>query len=255
MDWNLTRADSLHARIIRIQNFLGIVANDEWAAVRAAKSLKTTWSESQTLPGSDMLDRHVRASAVERDETLVNRGDPAAALAVTAKQLSATYWWPFQSHASLGPSCATVDFRPEGTTIWSASQGPHGLRANFARVFGIAEDKLRVIFLDGSGSYGSNGNDDAAADALLLSRAVGKPVRKRSFVIERTVRNMRPQLLLVAHRRPQRGAVAGGVQPFNPPITPFQHDRPRPRRRRCSLGHTDVAARECAGQPAAARSR
>ncbi|PYS42283.1 MAG: xanthine dehydrogenase family protein molybdopterin-binding subunit [Acidobacteria bacterium] len=165
------------ARIVRIQNFLGIVANDEWAAVRAAKSLKTTWSESQTLPGSDMLDRHVRASAVERDETLVNRGDPAAALAVTAKQLSATYWWPFQSHASLGPSCATVDFRPEGTTIWSASQGPHGLRANFARVFGIAEDKLRVIFLDGSGSYGSNGNDDAAADALLLSRAVGKPVR------------------------------------------------------------------------------
>src|SRR5207248_8692754 len=69
------------------------------------------------------------------------------------------------------------DFRAEGTTIWTASQGPHGLRANFARVFAIPEDKLRVIFLDGSGSYGSNGNDDAAADALLLSRAVGKPVR------------------------------------------------------------------------------
>jgi nicotinate dehydrogenase subunit B len=98
-------------------------------------------------------------------------------LSSTAKPLSATYWWPFQSHASLGPSCAVVDFRPEGTTIWTASQGPHGLRANFARVFGIPEEKLRVIFMDGSGSYGSNGNDDAAADALLLSRAVGKPVR------------------------------------------------------------------------------
>jgi CO/xanthine dehydrogenase Mo-binding subunit len=70
-----------------------------------------------------------------------------------------------------------VDFKPEGTTIWTASQGPHGLRSNFARVFGIPQDKVRVIFLDGSGSYGSNGNDDAAADALLLSRAVGKPVR------------------------------------------------------------------------------
>src|SRR5437870_7444246 len=51
------------------------------------------------------------------------------------------------------------------------------MRANFSRVFGIPEDKLRVIFLDGSGSYGGNGNDDAAADALLLSRAIGKPVR------------------------------------------------------------------------------
>ena len=164
-------------RVVRIQNFLAVVANDEWAAVRAAKVLKATWSESQTLPGSDMLDRFVRATAIERDETIVNRGDPSTALPSAAKQLSATYWWPFQSHASLGPSCAVVDFRPEGTTIWTASQGPHGLRANFARVFGIPEDKLRVIFLDGSGSYGSNGNDDAAADALLLSRAVGKPVR------------------------------------------------------------------------------
>src|SRR5262249_25951429 len=101
-------------RIVRIQNFLGVVANDEWAAVRAAKELKATWTESQPLPGSDMLDKVVRASAVERDETLVNRGDPAGALAATAKQFSATYWWPFQSHASLGPSCAVVDFRPEG---------------------------------------------------------------------------------------------------------------------------------------------
>src|SRR5215510_4827857 len=164
-------------RVVRIQNFLAVVANDEWAAVRAAKVVKATWSESQTLPGSDMLDRFVRATAIERDETIVNRGDPSTALPSAAKQLSATYWWPFQSHASLGPSCAVVDFRPDGTTIWTASQGPHGLRANFGRVFGIPEDKLRVIFMDGSGSYGSNGNDDAAADALLLSRAIGKPVR------------------------------------------------------------------------------
>ena len=163
-------------RVVRIQNFLGVVANDEWAAVRAAKTLKATWSESQTLPGSDGLDRTVRASAIERDETIVNRGDPGNA-ASAAKQLSATYWWPFQSHGSLGPSCAVVDFRPEGTTVWTASQGPHGMRTNFSRVFGIPEEKLRVIFLDGSGSYGSNGNDDAAADALLLSRAIGKPVR------------------------------------------------------------------------------
>jgi nicotinate dehydrogenase subunit B len=150
-------------RVVRIQNFLGVVANDEWAAIRAAKALKTTWSESQTLPGNERLDEFVRATAIERDETIVNRGDPGTALPSTAKQLSATYWWPFQSHASLGPSCAVVDFRPEGTTIWTASQGPHGLRASFARVFGIPEDKLRVIFMDGSGSYGSNGNDDAAA--------------------------------------------------------------------------------------------
>jgi nicotinate dehydrogenase subunit B len=164
-------------RVVRIQNFLGIVAADEWAAIRAAKELKVTWTEEQGLPGSDNLDRHVRESAPDRDETIVNKGDPAAALPGTTRQLSALYVWPIQSHASLGPSCAVADVRPEGTTIWTASQGPHGMRANFSRIFGIPEDKLRVIFLDGSGSYGGNGNDDAAADALLLSRAIGKPVR------------------------------------------------------------------------------
>ena len=165
------------ARVVRIQNFLGIVAPDEWAAIRAAKELKVTWTEEQGLPGSDNLDRHVRESVPDHDETIVNKGDPAAALPGTTKQLSALYVWPIQSHASLGPSCAVADVRSEGTTIWTASQGPHGMRANFSRIFGIPEDKLRVIFLDGSGSYGGNGNDDAAADALLLSRAIGKPVR------------------------------------------------------------------------------
>src|SRR2546427_203841 len=165
------------ARVVRIQNFLGIVAPDEWAAIRAAKELKVTWTEEQGLPGSDNLDRHVRESVPDHDETIVNKGDPAAALPGTTKQLSALYAWPIQSHASLGPSCAVADVRPEGTTIWTASQGPHGLRRNLAKIFGIPEDKLRVIFLDASGSYGTNGGDDAAADALLLSKTVGRPVR------------------------------------------------------------------------------
>src|SRR5438093_2306172 len=163
--------------VVRIESFLAVVAPDEWAAVRAARALKATWSAWEGLSGSAGLDRYVRESAVERTETLVHRGDPAAALPTAVTQLAATYSWPFQSHASLGPSCAVADVRPEGTTIWTASQGPHGLRRNLAQIFGIPEDKLHVIFLDASGSYGTNGGDDAAADALLLSKTVGRPVR------------------------------------------------------------------------------
>ncbi|PYS51848.1 MAG: xanthine dehydrogenase family protein molybdopterin-binding subunit [Acidobacteria bacterium] len=164
-------------RVVRMESFLGVVANDEWAAVRAAKALKTIWSEWQGLPGSEGLDRYVRQSAVDRDEAIVDRGDPSRAMPAAAKQLSASYTWPYQSHASLGPSCAVADVRPDRTTIWTASQGPHGMRTNFARIFGIPQEKLRVIYLDGSGSYGGNGNDDAAADAVLLSKAIGQPVR------------------------------------------------------------------------------
>jgi nicotinate dehydrogenase subunit B len=164
-------------RVIRIESFLGVVAKDEWAAVRAAKEIKAAWSDWQGLPGSEGLDHYVRQAPVERDQAIAGRGDVNAALSSAAKQLSATYYWPYQSHASLGPSCAVADVNESGTTVWSSSQNPYGLRANLAKVFGISADTLRVVYLDGSGSYGTNGADDAAADALLLSRAAGQPVR------------------------------------------------------------------------------
>lgn len=164
-------------RIVRVDGFLGVVAKDEWAAIRAARELKATWSEWQGLPGSEGLERYLREAPVAEEQTVVNRGDAAAGLAAAAKQLSATYYWPFQSHASLGPSCAVADVKDEGVSVWSATQNPFSLRGNLAKVFGIPQDKIRVIYLDGSGSYGTNGSDDAAADALLLSRAVRQPVR------------------------------------------------------------------------------
>jgi CO/xanthine dehydrogenase Mo-binding subunit len=165
------------AQVVRVENFLAVVAKDEWAAVRASKALKATWSDEQGLPGSEGLDRQVRESAVDHDQVIVTKGDTPAALSSAAKQLSASYSWPFQSHASLGPSCAVADVKAEGATVWTASQGPHGLRNNFAKVFGIPADRLRVIYMDGSGSYGTNGGDDAAADAFLISKTLGKPVR------------------------------------------------------------------------------
>jgi nicotinate dehydrogenase subunit B len=164
-------------KVVRLESFLGVVAPDEWAAVRAARELKATWSEWQGLPGHDGLERWVRDAAVDKDQALVSKGDPAAALPGSTKQLSATYRWPFQSHASLGPSCAVADFRSDGLTVWTSSQSTHGLRGSFAKMFGIPNDKVRVIYMDGAGSYGGNGNDDAAADAVLLSRAAGTPVR------------------------------------------------------------------------------
>src|SRR5947207_260642 len=165
-------------RIVRLENFLAVVASDEWAAVCAARALKATWSEGQGLQGSDGLERWTRAAALDRDQAVVNRGDALAALGGGAKRLSATYFWPFQSHASLGPSCAVADVRGYGgATIWSAAQGTHGLRSNLSKVFGLSPDKVRVVFLDGSGSYGTNGGDHAAADAVLLSKTLGQPVR------------------------------------------------------------------------------
>jgi CO/xanthine dehydrogenase Mo-binding subunit len=164
-------------RVVRIENFLAVVTKDEWAAVRAARELKASWGEGPALPGSEGLDVYLRQSAIDRDEAVLNSGNSTTALAGAAKKLSATYYWPNQGHASLGPSCAVADVRDGGVTVWSSTQGPHGLRVNLAKVFGIPLAKMRVVYMDGAGSYGGNGNDDVAADAVLLSKTVGAPVR------------------------------------------------------------------------------
>jgi nicotinate dehydrogenase subunit B len=66
---------------------------------------------------------------VETAQPAVNRGDTAAAMAASAKQLASTYYWHFHSHASLGPSCVVADFKESGTTIWSSTQDAYGLRS------------------------------------------------------------------------------------------------------------------------------
>jgi CO/xanthine dehydrogenase Mo-binding subunit len=163
-------------RVVRRHDFLGLVAANEWDAERAARTLKARWTATQTLAGSENLFDTVRTSRVAHEEVLRQAGDPAPLLA-GGRVLAATYRWPVQSHGSIGPSCAVADVRADAATIWSASQATHAHRPLFARFLGLPAGQVRLIYVNGAGSYGTNGSDDAAADAALLSQAVGAPVR------------------------------------------------------------------------------
>ena len=165
------------ARVVRIRDFLGVVARTEWDALSAARMLKAHWSGGGKLVGDAAVREWLRAGPFEADETLVAKGDAKASLANAGKRLSGEYYWPMQSHASLGPSCAIADVRNGKATIYSASQATHRFRETIVRLLGLPRDAVRVIYADGAGCYGMNGHDDAAADAALLSRAVSAPVR------------------------------------------------------------------------------
>ena len=166
-----------HAQIVRVRDFLAVAAPREWDGVRAMRTLKANWSEAATLPGSDALFEAVRATPVARTETMRSVGDATAVLASAPRVLHASYAWPIQSHGSMGPSCAVADIRDGGGIVWTASQGTHRLRKTIARLLGLDAAKLRLVYMDGSGSYGTNGNDDVAFEAALLSRELRLPVR------------------------------------------------------------------------------
>ena len=169
--------DFAGASVVRIKDFLAVVASDEWTAIRAARALRAQWSEWSGLPEQGKLIATLRADPGITDEVLVTRGQPEASGREGAKTLTASYFWPMQSHGSIGPSCAVADVNADAATVWTASQGTHGNRNTFARFLGLPRDKVRLIYLDGAGCYGMNGHEDAAADAAILSRAVGRAVR------------------------------------------------------------------------------
>jgi len=164
-------------KVVRQQNFLAVVAESEWAAIKAADRLKATWSSWSELPEMASLYDHVRKTPVNKDEVTLNRGDAQAALGGAAKTLSATYDFAIHTHGSIGPSCAVADFKDGGLTVWTASQATHWLRRDLATTFGIPVERIRCLYADGAGCYGRNGHEDAAADAVLLSRELGRPVR------------------------------------------------------------------------------
>ena len=92
------------------------------------------------------------------------------------KRSRATYSWPIQSHGSIGPSCAVADVKADRATVWTASQAQPSLRQYLrGDCSSCRATRCALIYLDGAGCYGMNGHDDAAAEAAMLSQAVGKP--------------------------------------------------------------------------------
>ena len=164
------------------QNFLAVVAPDEWAAVRAAKALKARWSEGPGLVGHAGREglgaqgpvRQGRTHHEQGQRQRARRGGERAGHARRqgefrlARAVARSAW----ARRPRWPTCA-----PTRPRCGRPRRARTAITRRCAAAAGLPADKLRVLYLDGAGCYGMNGHDDAAADAVLLSKAVGRPVR------------------------------------------------------------------------------
>jgi len=132
-------------RVVREGNFLGVVAQTEWAAIKAARDLKASWSKWEGLPEQAKLFEHVRATKVLRDETTGNVGNTGEAMGKEGvKKIAATYDFAIHTHGSTGPSCAVAEFRDGKLTSWSASQATHDLRKQLAEMFSMPVENVHA---------------------------------------------------------------------------------------------------------------
>lgn len=175
-----------HARVVVKGNLVGVVAPTQWEAIKASQQVasSTQWSDWRGLPTDARLfqflkeDADWKSTPIEKSKT--SSGDVAAALASSAKRLKATYERPYLKHAPIGPAMAVGDVRSDGTIfVYTHTQNPQALRTGIAKMLSTSVDKVVVRTFAGPGHYGrSNGGNAGAEDeAVILSQAVGKPVR------------------------------------------------------------------------------
>jgi nicotinate dehydrogenase subunit B len=162
--------------VVTLGDFVGVVAEREENAVKAAAQLRVRWKPTPTLPDLNDVETALRANP-SKPRTLIDKGDVERAIAAAATPMQRTYTWPYQMHASIGPSCAVADCRDGNVRVWSGTQNPHILRGDLALLLQQSDDTIDVIRMEAAGCYGRNCADDVSADAVLLSRAVGRPVR------------------------------------------------------------------------------
>jgi nicotinate dehydrogenase subunit B len=177
-------------RVVRRENFLGVVAETEWGAIQAAEKLGSTlspsgpndgqakWSKWEGLPPMDQIWETLRQTAgSNRSVASTGSVDIALASHPGGQVLKATYKTPFQMHGSIGPSCAIADVKGDHATFWSGTQMPHETRRDMAKILGIPLDNVELRWFEASGGYGRNGLDHVVADAAVMSQEVGRPVR------------------------------------------------------------------------------
>ncbi len=175
IDQNSVAHISPDIEVIQQGDFVAVIAQREEHAIQAARALKVTWRPAPPLMDLSNLgaavNQHESTPRLLKDTPL----DPAAPDADIT--LSHDYVWPYQLHASIGPSCAVALYQPDHVQIWSGTQNPHMLRTQLSELFDLEEGSIEIIRHEASGCYGRNCADDVCADALLLSQLTQRPIR------------------------------------------------------------------------------
>jgi nicotinate dehydrogenase subunit B len=163
-------------KVVTRKNFVGVVAEKPWQAIQAAEKLKVSWTPGTGLPKQSDFYEHMRQQP-SRDMKLLDSKNTRQTMAAASTTLKSTFYHPYQMHGSVGSSCAVADVQSDKATIYSPTQGVWYQKTASAMITGLKPENVHVIFRRGSGCYGLNGADTVTYDAVVLSQAVGKPVR------------------------------------------------------------------------------
>ena len=166
-------------KVLRDGSFLGVIAIREGQAQAAALALQQTcqWQVPRELPGTEGMPDWLLKT--KPDRIIETKKQVRSTPGQVTRTVEASYYRPYQMHASIGTSAALATLGADGVlTVQTHSQSVFETGEAIAKMLGMPLARVRMQHVQGSGCYGHNMADDAAADAALLAVAVpGTPVR------------------------------------------------------------------------------
>ena len=157
---------------------VAVIADNTWAAFQGRKKLKVAWDPGANAAfTSSEYKKQLQATARQPGKVVRNVGDVDKGFAGAAKTLEAEYYVPLLAHAAMEPEVAVADFRNGKCTVWAPVQNPQAVQDTVAAAIGIdKKDVICNVTLLGGG-FGRKSKPDFCAEAAILSKQIGKPVK------------------------------------------------------------------------------
>ncbi|WP_437965351.1 molybdopterin cofactor-binding domain-containing protein [Sorangium sp. So ce260] len=157
---------------------VAVVADTTWAAMRGRAALQIEWDHGANAAYDSATYREALSGAARAPGKVVRKvGDVDGALAKAARTIEAEYYVPHLAHAAMEPPSAVAKVDANGCEVWAPTQNPQAARTEVARALGVDEGKVTVHVTFLGGGFGRKSKPDYVAEAALLARAMGAPVR------------------------------------------------------------------------------
>jgi isoquinoline 1-oxidoreductase subunit beta len=176
--WNEKAARAIRGvrAIVPVKSGVAVVGDSTWATLQGREALAVDWDETDVVRFDSKAHRD-KLEKSSREPGIVLRSEQPSKPAAVAKNLEATYFYPFYAHAPLETMNCVAAVTPNDCELWAPTQDPNDLQADAAKMLGLPPDKVRVHVTTIGGGFGRRLANDYAFEAIEVSRVVKAPVQ------------------------------------------------------------------------------
>jgi isoquinoline 1-oxidoreductase beta subunit len=157
---------------------VAVIADSTWAAMHGRQMLKVEWDPGENTSYDSEAYKQLLFETAEKPQKVVrNVGNVEAAFASASKIHEAEYYVPHLAHASLEPPAAVAEYKDGKVVAWAATQNPQAVQDTVASALGIDKENVICHVTLLGGGFRRKSKPDYVAEAAILSKQVGKPVK------------------------------------------------------------------------------